>query len=289
MGREDIDPGADVANSFPNWRNEVLTWSIYPCQSGKLKFSFGYDTLKDMNENLKPHDINQFPHDEGLVVFGISMSKISNTQRAENYFSYLEEFLRKIVKTDGIGAIILYSDYLYMHTANDTPQALRAKYVESMLQHKNSFLNVLKKRRDLIPKAYTFLTWGQLLLNSREFTTYFSEIKKMYRDDQELQEYVKIDSGDKEVNENQANFILEESLVLYLIAKGKFSFPNDYIQHREKWILNCYPGKPLMTEGYLYQKNIFEFKNPDNIYENSYYDLESKLLFDLSKHQFKDF
>lgn len=228
-------------------------------------------------------DINQFPQEEGMIVFGISLSKISNAQRAEKYFEYLEHFLNKIVKTEGIGAVILYSDYLYMHTDQGSPQELRKRYIELMLQHKNSFLKIIGRRRELIPKAYTFLTWGQLILEFREFTTYFAELKRIYQNDTKLREYVAADSVGKQMNENQANFILEESLVLHLISKGKFRFDNDYIQHREKWILNCYPGKPLFTEVYLCQKNFFELKNPGSVYENSYYDLEGKLLYDFTK------
>jgi hypothetical protein len=236
-----------------------------------------------MSKSQQFYDINQFPAEEGLVLFPISMGRISNAQRAETYFGYLEHFLSKIKKTDGIGVVIVYSDYLYMHTDSGTPQESRAKYTELMIAHKNSFLRMLKKRTDLIPKAYTFLTWGQLLLNSKNFTRYSSEFKALHQKDALLQRCVVADSAGKEVTEGQQNFILEESLLFHLITKGVFSLPNDYIQHREKWILNCYPGKPLATEAYLYQKNPFNLDNPKNKYQNSFYDLEEKKLYDLLK------
>ncbi len=243
-----------------------------------------------MNSDSKFYDINQFPHEEGIVVFGISMSKISNAQKAERYIEYLADFINnKIVKTEGIGAVILYSDYLYMHTDQGSPQDLRARYVESMLQHKNSFLKAINKQPETIPKAYSFQTWGQLLLNSSKFTHYFAELKRIYEQDPLFQKCVAADAEERELSKGQINFFLEEILVFYLISKGELKMDNDYIQHREKWILNCYPGKPLLSEIYLYQQNPFKLKNSANTYEDSYYDLEEKLLYKFSQIDINNF
>lgn len=73
-----------------------------------------------------------------------------------------------------------------------------------------------------------------------------------------------------------------------MAAKGKIKLHNEYIQGHEKFILQCYPGKPLRSEIYFFQLNPFKYKNSKNKYENSFYDLENKklynyLAFDLNK------
>ena len=58
---------------------------------------------------------------------------------------------------------------------------------------------------------------------------------------------------------------------------------NDYVQGNEDWVLWCYPGKPLKAQIYLTQKNFFNLKNPKNAYENAFYDLEEKKLYDFKR------
>ena len=79
------------------------------------------------------------------------------------------------------------------------------------------------------------------------------------------------------------NFILEEVLLFYLTSKGGVRLKNEFINDKQKWVLWCYPGKALLSEIYLYKKNFFGFENPQNIYENSFYDLTSRKLYDFSK------
>ena len=69
----------------------------------------------------------------------------------------------------------------------------------------------------------------------------------------------------------------------YLIAKGKVRLRNDFVRDHQKWILKCYPGKPLHSEIYLFQKNFFKLSNTKNIYENSFYDLVDKKLYDYTR------
>lgn len=65
-----------------------------------------------------------------------------------------------------------------------------------------------------------------------------------------------------------------------LLQKGQVELFNDYVLHHEKWILFCYPGKPLKSEVWVSQKNPLKLKNPQNRYEDSFYDLEGKKLYD---------
>jgi len=58
---------------------------------------------------------------------------------------------------------------------------------------------------------------------------------------------------------------------------------NNYIHGHEKWILWCYPGKPLKSQIYLIQTNLFGFNNKKNKFETCFYDLEGKKLYDFSR------
>ena len=87
----------------------------------------------------------------------------------------------------------------------------------------------------------------------------------------------------RELTDEQLNFFLEEHFMLYLISKGKVILPNEYIQGREKWILWCYPGKPLKGQIYVYQKNPLNIELSENPYQNCFYDLESKKLIDFMR------
>jgi hypothetical protein len=85
------------------------------------------------------------------------------------------------------------------------------------------------------------------------------------------------------VTENQITFFLEECLLFYFISKGMIKFQNDFVHGNEQWILNCYPGKPLKSEIYIFQKNFFELHNPINSYENAYYNLNEELLYEYDR------
>ena len=85
------------------------------------------------------------------------------------------------------------------------------------------------------------------------------------------------------------NFILEEIAMFYLSQKGSFRLDNKFVTDTEKsWTLQAYPGKPLNSEVYLFQKNPLGLSNPKNPYENCYYDLEDKILYDYTRMNIKD-
>ena len=235
-------------------------------------------------------DLNKFPSQEGIIFFGISMSKISNTQDAKSCFREVEHLVKKIVKPQ-VGLNIIYSDYLYFNS-DEKASILKNKYLSLILSHKNNFLKILSKNPWYIQKSFSFLTWNQLLLEIKDWTSHLGEIKKIYAKDKNFQKYILEDLnsiGKKKMGENEVNFFLEEILLFYLIAKGKVKLHNEYVQGHEKWTLFCYPGKPLKSEIYLFQLNPFKLKNPKNKFENCYYDLEDKKLYDYSRVDLESF
>lgn len=235
----------------------------------------------------KVFDINHFPKTEGILLFGISMSQIGNIQSAEKCFEYMEHFIPKIIKPS-IGLNFVYSDGLYF---NSTEEAviLKKRYDSLMHSHKYAFINLLEKQPKYIPSSFNFTSWSQMVLEAKEFIRFFSELKKIYKNDKSFQKLVHKDLNNKtDITEHDANFILEEILMFYLTSKGCVRLRNDYLGDKQKWVLWCYPGKPLLSEIYLYKKNFFKLDNVANIYQNSFYDLVDKKLYDYSKIDIED-
>lgn len=155
-----------------------------------------------------------------------------------------------------------------------------------ILSHKNEFLKLISKNPFYIEQAFSFITWNQALLECKNYTNLLGQLKKFYKKDKSFQKYMKEDlksTGKEKLDKNQLNFFLEETLLFYLIAKGKMFLKNNYVHGHEKWILWCYPGKPLKSQIYLIKTNLFKFHNKKNKFENCFYDLKEKKLYDFSR------
>lgn len=236
-------------------------------------------------------DINKLPREEGILFFGISMSLIGNKQSAEKCFEHLKWIDTKIGGTEGIGMVMWYSDYLYFHS--DKPASLlRDRFKDLMFQHKNGFLNIVLKDNIWIKKAFSFYTFGQVMLdNSEVFLPAWHKILELYEKDPLFQKYVDDDCkrAGHGLGEREKMFILEEITTVYLAAKGQLNFNNRFVPGTEQWVLQGYPGKPLKSEVYLFQKNPLRLSNPKNQFENGFYDLEGKILYDYSRLDIESF
>ncbi|MCB9811008.1 MAG: hypothetical protein H6779_04740 [Candidatus Nomurabacteria bacterium] len=235
------------------------------------------------------HDISRLPQERGMLFLPISLSRISNAQSAENCFKYLQHLDSKIVKTSGVGVTVLYGDYLYLLTAKESPKDLRSRYLALMTQHRNGLLNILKKDTAWVSDFFTFKTYGQAMIDFSDiFLGYWQKVLETYENDRFLQKCIAFDSG-KDFTQEQAHFILEESLFLYLIKKRIVSFENKIINNHEQWVLEAYPGKPLATETYLMQKNIFNLDDEKNRYQNHFYDADENKLYNLKEIDIEKF
>jgi len=258
-------------------RVTVFRW----IKSGKVKASLvGKSFVISIDE---PRDFNQFPQTPGMLVFGISMNRIGNVQSPKACFDAIQTLDKKIVRTQGIGLTFLYSDYLYMHS--DEPAIkMRDRFLALTTAHKQGFEKILAKHTEYIPDAFSYLTWNQLLIDCPAFFTYFQRLKKLAQTDPVLQACLAADAGVKKfatLDQHQISFFLEECLVALLLTKRMIPLQNEYLHRREQWLLNCYPGKPLMTECWLFQKNPFKLECKENRYENAFYDLSENKLYNL--------
>lgn len=238
--------------------------------------------MKTFKHKNKFFDINKLPTTEGIFFLGISMSRIGNTQSPQKCFEYVKHLASKIQYTDGIGAEMWYGDYLYFHS-NEPAHTLRDRFKAQMISHKNAFMKLLKKDRRWTHKAFSFKTFGQILLeNSDVYPAAYNAVLNLYKKDELFKKYVHEDciSAGHGIGEKEVFFILEEITMFYLSQKGDFRLNNKFVTDTEKnWTLQAYPGKPLKSEIYLFQKNPLNLSNPKNYYEDCYYDLESKKLY----------
>ena len=169
-----------------------------------------------------------------------------------------------------------------MITDSSPAKKLRKKYIQQMRSHKYGILKLLERDPAWIVPSFSFLSWGQLLLDFKDIQMYLDSIKKEYASNKKFKAAVKADMLKKRLTKEQVDFFLEEITIFYLLVKGKISLSNDYIHHHEKWVLNCYPGNPLECEKFLYRYNLLGLENKHNKFENHQYNLKRKHLINLS-------
>ncbi len=226
-------------------------------------------------------DINKLPPEKGLLLFPISMSRIHNSQDAEHCLEYIRFFSPSKVSKPLIGLNFIYGDFLYLYSDKPAPE-LKNSFMSQVIDHKNSMEKLVSKNHleFQIQHAFNYLAWNQLYLGTNDFDKKFSEVKKIYENDELFKKYIQQDCEvfGREMGENQVNFFLEEALMFYLLSHNEVSLANNYIENNQKWILNCYPGKPIKSTVYLAKLNPFKLDWSENPYQNCFYDLESKKL-----------
>ncbi len=224
-------------------------------------------------------DINKFPKETGMLYWALSMPLLGSTQSPENCYNDAVDSIEKVLISN-IGVYVVYTDNLYL-CSPDEAYTLKRKHQKMVANHKSGWMNLIKKNIYIIPSAYTFTNWSQLLLDCNNFDHYLNKFKIIYDEDVMLQKYIQLDieNTGREVNTYAIAYMLEEILLDYMVMKGKVRMQNDYTNDKEQWILNCYHGKPHRSHVYLHQKNFFEFDNAKNIYQNSCYDMLNKKLY----------
>ncbi len=232
------------------------------------------------------YDIHKLPPEKGLLLFGLSMSKLFNRQSPEKCIEDVRHFHTAKVAKPLIGLNFIYSDFLYLYSDRPAPE-LKDSLMNQVISHKNGIQNILEKHNlDFqIQHAFNYMAWAQLYVGTRDFNQLFTALKKIYAQDEYFQRQVSDDCAEygREMGENQVNFFLEEILMAYLLTKNKITLPNEYIEGQQKWILWCYPGKPLRCMVYLYQLNPFQFEWPESPYQNAHFDLEAKKLIEFDR------
>lgn len=231
-------------------------------------------------------DINKLPSEKGLLLFGLSMNKLSNRQDAEHCMEDIRHLAISKVSKPLIGLNFIYSDFLYLYSDKPAPE-LKHSFMNQVIDHRNSMQKLIEKSNMefQIQHGFNYMVWNQLYVGTKDFNHLFEELKRIYKKDKKFQEYLEEDSKTfgREMGENQVNFFLEETLMMYLLSKNQIKLPNEYIEGNQKWILFCYPGRPIKSEIYLHQLNPFKLDWSSNPYQDSHYDLEARELIDFNR------
>lgn len=231
-------------------------------------------------------DINKLPAEKGLLLFGLSMNKLFLRQSPENCVKDIRHFHTAKVSKPLVGLNFVYSDFLYLYSNKPAPE-LKHSIMNQVIDHKNGVQRILEKNNlDFqIQHAFNYMAWAQLYVGTKNFNKLFDNLKKIYEEDILFQKYIQedCDTYGREMGDNQVNFFLEEILMFYLLTKNEVKLPNEYIEGQQKWVLFCYPGRPLKSTVYMYQLNPFKLDWKDNPYQNSHFDLEAKQLIDFNR------
>lgn len=235
------------------------------------------------------YDINKFPKEPGITYCSVSMPLLATTQTPEEWYKIDLYVIPKILVSN-VGCVVGYSDGLYMYSP-DEAMNLKVKFQKLIGEHKNGWLNLIKKNLMIVPRSFSFTTWQQLILECENFSFHLEQFRKIYDNDSYFQKLVKrdIESVGKEVNKYTIGYILEEILLDYMVVRGRVRLQNDYTQDKEEWILNIYHGKPHRSYVYLCQKNLMGIDNPKNLYQNSWYDVTAKKLYEFDRLDIETF
>lgn len=231
-------------------------------------------------------DINKLPTEKGLLLFGLSMNRLKNRQNAQNCLADIRHFSPLKISKPFVGLNFIYTDFLYLYSDKPAPE-LKNTFMHEVINHRNSMQRLIGKNfvDFQIQHAFNYMVWSQLYVGTNDFNLKFQEFKKVYEADKKFQKFLEEDTKlyGRSVEDNQINFLLEEFLMCYLISKNQVKLPNEYIENQQKWILFCYPGKPLKGMIYTYQLNPFKLDWPENPYQNAHYDLEHKKLIEFDR------
>lgn len=230
-------------------------------------------------------DINKFPEEKGLLLFLLSMGNLRTKQNSQNCLDVIKYFSPSKISKPLVGLNFIYSDFLYLYSKKSAPE-LKDSFMHQVINHKNATQKLLEKNHmDFqIQHAFNYMVWNQLYVGTKDFDILFDEVKKIYQTDTLFQKYIQEDCEifNKEMEENQINFFLEECLMTHLLQKNYVKLPNDFIENNQKWILICYTGRPIKSMVYLSQLNPFKLDWSENPYQNCFYDIESKKLINFS-------
>ncbi len=231
-------------------------------------------------------DINKLPGEKGLLLLGLSMNRLLNRQSVENCIEDVRHFTPSKISKPLVGLNFIYSDFLYLYSDKPAPE-LKNSFMDQTISHRNGLQRSIEKNylEFQIQHAFNYMVWNQLYVGTNNFSNLFAELKRIFQSDTLFQKYMVEDceAFGREMKENQVFFFLEEILMFYLLTKNKVKLPNEFIENNQKWILFCYPGRPLKSTIYLYQLDPFKLSFEENPYQDSHYDLEAKKLIDLMK------
>lgn len=231
-------------------------------------------------------DINRVPGN-GLLIFPLSMSRLHLGQDPKALYNFLCFFDEKFTEKS-IDVVFLYTNGLYFN--NEASSSYRKKTNAQMFTHKQELMQLIKKNNKFPPKAIHYIPWDFIILQSETYLDLQAQMMKLIDSDSTFRHLIHLElKSNLEASEDACAFIVEETIVTYLIRNKLVSFPNT-LSDPNAWRLLIYPGRCLLPDVYIHQKNLFQQKKLSNsdhwfsrLSSSSMYNMDKNILIDYNK------
>ncbi len=196
-------------------------------------------------------DLNRMPGN-GQIVLMLSMSRLFLGQNAKKTYETIIHLLSKVTELS-IDVYCIYTNGLYFNS-DEVSIDIRRRTTNQMLQHHRELKALIQKDKKLPLKTVHFLVWDSLLLNCRSFAETQKSVFDRYQRDFQFRLVVQSEVKSQGSEEN-VNFILEETIVTYLLREGHIQLPALFSEENA-WRLLVYAGDALLPDVYLYKSNL---------------------------------
>lgn len=226
-------------------------------------------------------DINRLTND-GYLILPLSMSRLAENhgQSPQEIYNMIEYFSPK-VETFSNDVIFLYTYGLYFNSMNIAFEE-RKKLNQQIINHSIALRNLISKKKKYIPNAFHYLSADYIILNSVYFGEYMHILQKQEKEDVAFQKEIKKDIMNREYNESNINFILEEIVIAHILRQHLVELPRTLVRN-DTWRLIAYPGPHINGDLYQWKNKVLPQKDKINPYSSGQYDWNKKIYLDFSK------
>ena len=147
--------------------------------------------MKNNLEKNKFFDINKLPSEKGLLLFGLSMNKLSSRQNAEHCMEDIRHLATDKISKPLVGLNFIYSDFLYLYSDKPAPE-LKYSFMNQIIDHRNSVQRLVEKSHMefQIQHGFNYMVWSQLYVGTKDFNHLFRQLKEIYKADTKFQKYL---------------------------------------------------------------------------------------------------
>jgi hypothetical protein len=226
-------------------------------------------------------DINKIQGD-GYLIIPLSMSRLASGQNPAWCYEVLR-MMREKLETFSNDVVFLYTNGLYFNSM-DISFENRKRTNQQVINHNAELRNLIEKGKDFIPGAVHYLPIDYIILNTPVFREFFQKLKQREQDDGIFQKMIKKDMGEREYNEANINFLLEEITVAHIIRERLVDLPRTLVK-TDAWRLIGYAGKYLYADAYQSQQKILPQIENSNPFAGGQYDFDQKKFFVFSEEE----
>lgn len=193
-------------------------------------------------------DLNRVPGN-GLLIFPLSMGRLHAGQDPKTLYDFIKFFETKITEKT-VDVIFLYTNGLYFNSPEES-SATRKKTNSQMLTHKQEFLKIIKKKNEFSESAFYFLPWDYVLLQAEKFLDLYALLQQLKTTDMVFKRIVEMEIKDDIFLPENYDFIIEETIVTYLIRQKFVRLPHT-LSRSDGWRLIVYAGNCLLPDVYIH-------------------------------------